>query len=84
MVYCLILCRSLTYAQRTAKALERAGISAYITRPPRAITGEGCGHAVRVPQRRLSDALRALARVGLPAQRVFVSESDGSYREVAL
>ena len=26
MVYYLIICRSLTYAQRTAAALERAGI----------------------------------------------------------
>ena len=28
MVYYLIVCRSLTYAQRTASALERAGITA--------------------------------------------------------
>ena len=84
MVYYLIVCRSLTYAQRTARALERAGISAYIMRTPRAIAGEGCSHAVRVSQRRMNDALRALSRVGMPAQRVFVLESDGSYREVAL
>ena len=30
MVYYLIICRSLTYAQRTAAALERAGIGADI------------------------------------------------------
>ena len=42
MVYYLIVCRSLTYAQRTASALERAGITAHILRSPKMISGEGC------------------------------------------
>lgn len=84
MVYYLIICRSLTYAQRTANALERAGITASITRTPRAIAGEGCSHAVKISQRRLPDALRALGRVGLSPQRIFVLEPEGSYREVPL
>ena len=41
MVYYLIVCRSLTYAQRTASALERAGITAHILRSPKMISGEG-------------------------------------------
>ena len=84
MVYYLIICRSLTYAQRTANALERFGISAYIMRTPRTIAGEGCSHAVKVSQRRLSDAMRVLSRAGMTPQRIFVLEPDGSYREVAL
>ena len=83
MVYYLIICRSLTYAQRTANVLERAGITAYIMRTPRTIAGEGCSHAVKISQRRLPDALRVLSRVGLSPQRIFILESDGSYREVA-
>lgn len=35
MLYYLIVCRSLTYAQRTASALERAGITAHIMRSPK-------------------------------------------------
>lgn len=42
MVYYLIVCRSLTYAQRTASALERAGITAHILRSPKMVSGEGC------------------------------------------
>lgn len=45
MVYYLIVCRSLTYAQRTASALERAGITAHILRSPKMISGEGCSHS---------------------------------------
>ena len=41
MLYYLIVCRSLTYAQRTAAALERAGITAHICAPPRALRGRG-------------------------------------------
>ena len=48
MLYYLIVCRSLTYAQRTAAALERAGISARILRSPKSIAGEGCSHSVKI------------------------------------
>ncbi len=37
MVY-LIMCRSLTYAQRVSNALERAGISARVLRSPSEIS----------------------------------------------
>lgn len=84
MVYYLIICRSLTYAQRTAAALERAGITAHIMRSPRTISGEGCSHAVKVAERRLSDALRVLNRVGLSPSRVYIQSADGSYKEVRL
>ncbi len=84
MVYYLIICRSLTYAQRTAQALERAGISAHILRSPKSISGEGCGHAVKVSERNLSEALQILNRVGLQPKQVFIQSSDGSYKEVRL
>ena len=50
MLYYLIICRSLTYAQRTAAALGRAGITAHIFRTPRQIAGEGCSHCVKIRQ----------------------------------
>lgn len=84
MVYYLIICRSLTYAQRTAQALERAGITAHILRSPKSVTGEGCSHAVKVSERNLADALMVLARVGLTPRRVFIIAGDGSYKEVRL
>ena len=84
MVYYLIVCRSLTYAQRTAAALERAGITAHILRSPKSISGEGCSHSVKVSERYLADALVVLSRVGLTPKRIFISASDGSYKEVRL
>ena len=84
MVYYLIVCRSLTYAQRTASALERAGISAHILRSPKIISGEGCSNSVKVSERNLADALTVLARVGLTPKRIFIMSSDGSSKEVLL
>ena len=84
MLYYLFQCRSLTYAQRTAAALERAGISAHMLRSPKSIAGEGCSHSVKVSQRNLPDALKVLHRVGLDPVRVYITQGDGSYREVQL
>ena len=84
MLYYLIVCRSLTYAQRTAAALERAGITARILRSPKSVAGEGCSHSVKVSERNLADALTVLARVGLTPKRIFIMSSDGSYKEVLL
>ena len=84
MVYYLIVCRSLTYAQRTASVLERAGITAHILRSPKSISKEGCSHSVKISQRNLPDALRILQRVGLSPKRVYITAGDGSYQEVAL
>ena len=84
MVYYLIVCSSLTYAQRTAAALERAGITAYILRSPRIIAGEGCSHSVKVSERNLARALLVLERVGLSPRRIYIISGDGGYKEVLL
>ena len=84
MLYYLIICRSLTYAQRTAAALGRAGITAHIFRTPRQIAGEGCSHCVKIRQHDLEDALAVLHQVGLPPKRVFLADNGGGYEEVRL
>lgn len=84
MLYYLIICRSLTYAQRTAAALERAGITTRIQRTPRIVAGEGCSHSVKISQRNLPEALKALERAGLTPKRIYITAGDGSYQEVGL
>jgi len=84
MPYYLILCRTLTYAQRTATALEHAGITARVLRSPKSISGEGCSHSVKVGERDLSDALTVLHQAGLRPKRIFVRTEGEDYREVPL
>ena len=51
---------------------------------PKSIAGEGCSHSVKISQRYLAGALRALHRAVLEPKRVFITTGDGSYREVEL
>ena len=82
MLYYLFRCRSLTYAQRTAAALGRAGITSYIMRSPKSVAGEGCSHCVKVSRKNVRDALRVLRLVGLYPAKLYLAEGDGIYREV--
>lgn len=84
MVYYLIICRSLTYAQRSARVLERAGITGYVMRAPKSVVGEGCSHCVRVVEKWLAPALKVLNREGLGPKRVFLQDADGAYSEVSI
>ena len=82
MVYYLIICRSLTYAQRTAKSLERAGISAIVSKTPQSIASDGCGYCVKVSEKRLPDALVTLKNEDLTPGRIFILFQDGHFSEV--
>lgn len=84
MLYYLIVCRSLTYAQRTVAALERTGITARVLRSPKSIAGEGCSHSVKISQRSLPEALLVLQRADLAPKRIFITAGAGSYQEVEL
>ena len=48
MLRYLILCRSLTYAQKAAAVLERRGIDAPIIKAPLRLRERGCGYALSV------------------------------------
>lgn len=84
MLYYLIVCRSLTYAQRTAAVLERSGIPAHLLRTPEGLSQRGCSYSVKLSERRLKEALLALNRAELTPTHLYLTQGDGSYREVAL
>ena len=79
----LIICRSLTHAQRTARALEKAGINGYVMRAPKAISADGCNYCVKVAERKLGDALRCLHRENLEPKRVYM-QNEEMYQEVGI
>ncbi len=84
MLSYLILCRSLTYAQRAASTLERAGVTATVARTPAELAEGGCGYSVRVSERRFAFALEVLRAKNVPFGRAYLVAADGSYREAAL
>ena len=83
MMY-LIMCRSLTYAQRVSNALERAGIPARVLRSPGEISPTGCSYSVRIAARNLARALTVLNGARLPYLGIYVNTAGYGYREVTL
>lgn len=76
----LIILRSVTYAQRAKRALEKAGISAFVIKPEPSLVGNGCGFAVKVSEINLPEAIDILNEQKFAVGKVYVSTSDG-YRE---
>ena len=77
----MLMCRSLTYAQRTARVLERAGVTAGVERAPKSVSNRGCADTVLVPERPGERALEILAGAGLSPERVLIKKPDGTITE---
>ena len=83
MLYgCLIICRSVTYAQRAQHILKRRGYTATVVRPGVEIIGDSCGFAVKVPERFLTDAVNIIRTNGIHPIRIVNVEPNGVIREV--
>lgn len=82
MLHYLLMCRSLTYAQRASRALERIGITAIITKAPKSATGQGCSYSVKVSEKNLTRSIATLSEAGLGPTKIFLVLGDGSVSEV--
>lgn len=81
MLYYLIMCKSLTYAQRTAKFLERSGIRGDILRAPHSLAADGCGYCVKISGSYIHQAIAILRSNDLMPKRVFKANQGGQYEE---
>ena len=77
----LLTCRSLTYAQRARKVLERYGQRAVIMKTPQEISSRGCGYGLRLIRGNPRSAVNALRRAGVGPERVFLLTDDGGVKE---
>lgn len=78
----LIMCRSLTYAQRAMHTLERGGVTVSLIKVPQAISTTGCSYGIRVPARRLWYCLDLLRENHQSFGKVFRYLPDGSLEEI--
>ena len=77
MQYTIIMLRSLTYAQRAARALERMGFFVSVTKAPQELAQTGCHYGVKVRAAALDDALAVLERAGLQTGRIIGLDDRG-------
>ena len=82
MQYSLILCRSLTYAQRAARTLERAGVTATVRKAPQGASDRGCTYAVKLRTASLQRAVQILQSAAVPIGKRFHILDDGTLQEV--
>lgn len=76
----IIMCRSQTYALRARSVLERAGITAGVSRAPQGLGNSGCAWCVKVSPTKYGAAIDSLRRAGANFGKVY-REEDGVYTE---
>ncbi|MBR4550192.1 MAG: DUF3343 domain-containing protein [Oscillospiraceae bacterium] len=80
MTLYLITFRSLTHAQRSARLLERSGLTAALIKTPPGLSSSGCSYAVTL-RSRPEEALALLRKNNMRVGRLFRRGPDGSYEE---
>ena len=80
----LITFRSVTYAQRGERVLNRAGERARVQRTPRWMEEQGCGYSLRLQTDNIERAVTLLRGEQLPMRKVYLRWEDGSLEEITL
>ncbi len=79
----LIVCRSVTQAQRAGRLLTSAGITNRVFRSPVGLTERGCSYSVKVRESSFWRALALLRQEGIHPVKA-VRMEGGVYAEVPL
>ena len=72
----LIMCRSMTQAQRSQRLLERSGLLSTLIKAPVSLTRSGCGYAL-VLRRHGEEAVRILREAGMLGGKVYRQWGEG-------
>ena len=80
----LITFRSVTYAQRGERVLNRAGERCSLKRTPRWMEEQGCGYSLRLQTDNIERAVTLLRGEQLPMRKVYLRREDGSLEEITL
>lgn len=78
----LITFRSVTYAQRGERVLNRAGVRCSLQRTPRWMEEQGCGYSLRIVTQDIDRAVELLRQEQLPLRKVYLRRENGSLEEI--
>ena len=82
-MYYILLCRSMTNAQKAGKLLQNNGIFAAVTKAPQQANPGGCTYGVKVAERKLNAARELLARNQIAVLNTVSLGSDGNWGTVS-
>lgn len=80
---CLIVLKSITYAQRAQNLLGQMRIPSGIIKPPVSLGKGSCSYALKVKYNDLKRACEAIRRANIPISGAYTLE-EGFYREVSI
>lgn len=78
MIQYLIMCPSLTLAQKTQRILERAGIYSAVVKTPQGLYTNGCGYAVSL-YRGMDRAKELMRKNSIVHGKIYMREENGEY-----
>ena len=76
--------RSVTPAQRGEGLLRKNGLRCTLARTPRWMEEKGCGYCLRLPPKRIQEAVGLLRTGQVPFRKIYCQRDDGSVEEVLL
>ena len=84
MGFYYITFRSVTFAQRGEKLLQKKNIRVYLMRTPRWMEEQGCGYALKLWTGEISGIVNLLRENRIQLRKVYVQREDGAMEEVRL
>ena len=77
-------CRSVTYAQRASRTLERAGVHCSIVKLPQKLSDEGCGYSLKISGKNHINAYKLLRNAGFDIAAIYTADNGSDFKEVRL
>lgn len=84
MRFYYITFRSVTYAQRGERILQKEGIRCILLRTPRWMEEQGCGYCLRLWAEGVKPALQLLQMAGVSYRKVYIQGRDGQLEEMTV
>ena len=76
--------RSVTFAQRGEKLLQKSGIRCILLRTPRWMEEQGCGYSLLLPCRQMGYAVELMRQQGITYRKVYTLGENGNTEETML
>ena len=78
-MHVIMICRSLTTAQKAVRILQRIGIYGSVTKAPQSANPGGCTYGVKIAERNLTPAMEALDAAGIRIDQVVESPEPARF-----
>ncbi len=82
MKFYYITFRSVTFAQRAEKVVTKGGYRCTLQRTPRWMEEQGCGYALKVWTKEITEAVELLRTNHVLLRRIYRQQSDGQLEEI--